>query len=454
MASTISFPHGFIWGTATAAYQIEGAANEGGRGESIWDRFSRSPGNTRNGETGDIACDHYHRWREDVSIMRDLGVNAYRFSIAWPRIFPDGDDRLNPAGLDFYATLVEALLDAGIRPFATLYHWDLPQPLEDAGGWPARPTAYAFADYAAAVADRLGDRIEDWWTINEPWVVATMGYTTGVYAPGRKDVEEGRAAAHHLLLGHGLAAQAIHAVRPDARVGIVTNADAMVPRSAHPADRRAAEEAHGRMSRWYLDPVLLGRYPEDVVAHVRWDQAPVFDGDLEIISTPIDHVGVNYYSRRIVADGTIDDAERPSPIVEADLPRTTKGWEVYPTGLTELLTRYDDDYDLPPVYITESGAAFPDEVADGRIDDRERVEYLARHFAAARDAIDAGVPLSGYFVWSLLDNFEWAEGYSQRFGLVYVDYDTQQRTTKRSGYWFRDFISSGGILPDPLEPAT
>jgi beta-glucosidase len=445
MARTITFPDGFLWGAATAAYQIEGAVHADGRGESIWDRFSHTPAKTLHGDTGDVACDHYHRWREDLGIMRDLGLRAYRFSIAWPRIFPDGDGRLNLAGIDFYARLVEGLLEAGIRPFATLYHWDLPQRLEDEGGWPVRPTAYAFADYAGAVAERLGDRITDWWTVNEPWVTANRGYTDGIHAPGRRDPEEGFAAAHHQLLGHGLATRAIHSARPGAKVGIVVNGDAMVPRSTHMADQRAAEEAHGRMNRWYLDPIFLGRYPEMVEAHLQWDEALVFDGDLDIISTPIDHLGINYYTRQVVADPGFEDLKRPQPIVEADRPRTTKGWEVYPEGLTRLLTRYHTDYDLPTVYITEGGAAFPDELVEGAIADDDRLDYLADHFAAARKAMERGVPLQGYFVWSLLDNFEWADGYSQRFGLVYVDYPTQRRIVKKSGHWYREVIARNGI---------
>jgi beta-glucosidase len=442
MNQASAFPPDFVWGVATAAYQIEGAVSEDGRGESIWDRFSHTPGRTRNGETGEVACDHYHRWREDVAIMKDLGVQGYRFSIAWPRVMPEGTGPVNPAGLDFYDRLVDGLLEAGITPFPTLYHWDLPQALEAAGGWPVRETAYAFAGYAAVVAERLGDRVKDWWTINEPWCIAELGYRSGDHAPGRSHPADAVAASHHVLLAHGLGTQAIRSVAPDARVGIVMIVEAHLPRSSHPADVAASELAHDVNTRWYLDPVLLGEYPESAVAYHGWDRAPVRPGDLDVISTPLDHLGINYYSRKISQAADVDDAQRPSPILEADLPRTTMGWEVYPQGLRDVLVRFNDDYDLPPVYVTESGVAFKDLVVDGTVPDDDRRDYLERHFAAAGEALAAGVPLRGYFVWSLMDNFEWQHGYSQRFGLVRVDYDTQQRTLKDSARWFTSFIQT------------
>ena len=349
ITNDFAFPSGFVWGTATASYQIEGAVHEDGRGESIWDRFSHTPGRTLNGDTGDIACDHYHRFREDVSIMRDLGVGAYRFSIAWPRVIPDGTGAINAAGLDFYDRLVDELLEAGITPFPTLYHWDLPQQLEDHGGWPERPTAFAFADYATVVAERLADRVKDWWTINEPWCVAELGYRSGVHAPGRRNSAEALAAAHHVLLAHGLALQALRAVSSDVRIGLVTNVEEHVPRSAHLADRRAAALSHDLDTRWYLDPLFLGEYPESAVIHHRWDQDQVFDGDLTVISGPVDHHGFNYYMRKVVKDEGIDDIERPQPIVDENLARTTMGWEVYPEGLRNLLIRFNEDYALPPV---------------------------------------------------------------------------------------------------------
>jgi beta-glucosidase len=441
MTSLQSFPDGFAWGVATAAFQIEGAVRDDGRGESIWDRFSHTPGNIHNGDTADVACDHYHRWAEDIALMAELGVTAYRFSVSWPRIIPDGTGRLNSAGLGFYDQLVDGLLEAGISPFPTLYHWDLPQALEDGGGWPTRPTALAFADYAAVVADRLGDRVKDWWTINEPWCVAELGYGLGEHAPGRRDPQAALAAAHHLLLAHGLGVEAIKAAVPDARVGIANHVEARVARSAHPGDLRATELAHAVRNRWFMDPVFLGEYPEAAVGHLGWDQAEVRDGDLEAISAPTDHIGVNYYTRTTVQDDTVEDSARPHPLTEANLPRTTMGWEVYPQGLTDVLTRFNHDYDLPPIYITESGAAFPDQLVDGAVRDEDRIRYLADHFAAAADAITAGVLLHGYFIWSLMDNFEWAHGYSQRFGLVWTDYDTQERIVKDSGRWFASEIA-------------
>jgi beta-glucosidase len=438
------FPPGFLWGAATAAYQIEGAVAEDGRGPSIWDQFAHSPGRTLDGDTGDVACDHYHRWREDIAIMRDLGLQAYRFSIAWPRIMPMGRGRVNQAGLDFYSQLVDELLANDITPFATLYHWDLPVSLEADGGWPFRSTAFAFADYAEVVGRHLGDRIKNWLTINEPWVVAHRGYIEGAHAPGRTSLEDGLAAAHHTLLAHGYAAQALRAANSDAKVGIVINSDIMVPRSEHRLDRLAAEQAHESMNRWFYDPIFLGSYPEDAVRRYDWDMGPVFDGDMIAIRQPLDLLGVNYYTRKIHADPSLDDVERPQPIVEADLPQTTMGWEIYPQGLTDFLIRMDRDYDLPPIYLTENGAAFPDEVVDGAIHDDDRVDYLERHLKALAAAIAAGVDVRGYFVWSLLDNFEWARGYAQRFGIVRVDYNTQERIWKDSAHWYREVIAANG----------
>lgn len=445
--TSFGFPDDFTWGVATAAYQIEGSVDTDGRGESIWDRFSHTAGKTSNGETGDVTCDHYNRWPEDIAIMKDLGVPAYRFSIAWPRILPDGAGAINHAGLDFYDRLVDALLEANIKPFPTLYHWDLPQALEDNGGWPARDTAYAFADYAERVASRLGDRVHDWWTVNEPWCVAELGYRNGEHAPGRANQPAAAAAAHHVLLGHGLALQAVKATSPASRIGIVINADAHMPRSTHPADIAAAELAHDINTRWYLDPVMRGEYPESAVAHHGWDRVEVQDGDMAIISAPMDHLGINYYTRRISHDPTVDDSARPEALLEADLPRTTMGWEVYPAGLRDVLVRFNGEYELPRTYIAESGVAFVDEVVDGAVHDENRRHYLETHFAAAAEARDAGVPLHGYFIWTLMDNFEWQNGYDQRFGLVRIDYETQQRTVKDSGYWFAKVIRDSSMAP-------
>lgn len=436
-----SIPPNFVWGVATASYQIEGAVDEDGRGESIWDRFSHTPGRTRNGETGDVTCDHYRRWPEDLAIMQDLGVTGYRFSIAWPRVIPDGTGAVNGKGLDFYDQLVDGLLAAGITPYPTLYHWDLPQILEDAGGWPNRDTAHAFADYAAVVADRLGDRVVNWWTINEPWCIAELGYRRGIHAPGRSDPDDAAAATHHVLLAHGLAMQAVKAAALDAKVGIVVSVEAHVPRSTHPADRAAADLAYDVNVGWYVDPVLKGAYPEAAIEYHGWDQQPVRDGDLDIISAPLDQLGINYYSRKIAQAAAVDDSERPAPILEADLPRTTMGWEVYPEGLRDVLLRFADGYELPPVYITESGVAFVDEVTDGAVHDEHRRDYLERHFAMAAEAIERGVDLRGYFIWTLMDNFEWQHGYGQRFGLVHVDFETQQRIVKDSAHWFASVIA-------------
>ncbi|MDJ0952578.1 MAG: GH1 family beta-glucosidase [Acidimicrobiia bacterium] len=437
-----TLPDDFVWGVATAAYQIEGAPSANGRGESIWDRFAHTPGKTRNGDTGDAACEHFYRWESDIELMQQLGVQAYRFSIAWPRIFPHGSENPNLAGLGFYDRLVDKLLEAGITPSPTLYHWDLPQALEDDGGWVQRRTAYAFAHYAEVVGERLGDRVQQWWTINEPWCVAELGYFSGDHAPGRRNRKDALAAAHHTLLAHGLGMEALRRSAPAAQIGLVTNVECVVPRSAHPADIEAAELAHQLRNTWYVDPVLKGEYPERASEHYQWDAQPVRPGDMEIISAPMDSLGVNYYSRQVAGDERVDDADRPPPLVNANLPRTTMGWEIYPEGLRDILMRFQQDYELPPVYVTESGVAFADVEQDGAIHDADRRAYLESHFAAAAEAHAAGVDLRGYFVWSLMDNFEWQHGYSQRFGLVWVDYATQERIIKDSGYWFASMVKS------------
>ncbi|MDJ0497095.1 MAG: GH1 family beta-glucosidase [Acidimicrobiia bacterium] len=443
MSIAQSFSDGFVWGAATAAFQIEGALDADGRGESIWDRFSRTPGNIRNGDSAAIACDHYNLWQKDVAIMKEIGLNGYRFSISWPRVFPSGTGKMNPAGLGFYDRLVDALLEAGITPFPTLYHWDLPQGLEDAGGWPRRSTAYAFADYAGAVVEHLGDRVKHWVTINEPWCVVELGYRFGEHAPGRRDASAALDAAHHVMLAHGLGMQAAKAAASGVAVGIAKNVDVKTPRSTHPADIRVAALEDAFRNRWYLDPVFRGEYPHDGVVARNWDQACVLPGDLDAISAPMDFVGFNYYSRTVVQDNSVSDAERPRPLVEADLPRTTMGWEVYPDGLRDLLVRFNGDYQLPPVYVTENGVAFPDQLVDGAVHDENRRVYLEQHFAAAAEAHAAGVPLRGYFIWTLMDNFEWAMGYTPRFGLVWTDFDTQERILKDSARWLGEEISRG-----------
>jgi beta-glucosidase len=424
------FPEGFVWGASTSAFQIEGAVGEDGRGQSIWDRFTHTAGRVRGGDTADVACDHYHRYRQDVTLMAELGLSAYRFSVSWPRVLPEGRGHVNRAGLDFYDRLVDELLARGIAPHATLYHWDLPQPLEDAGGWPARATADAFAAYASAVAGRLGDRVHHIATLNEPWVVADHGYRTGGHAPGRTEPDAALAAAHHLLVAHGLGVQAIRAVAPDAAVGIVLNLGPQHPATGHELDQEAATVAHDQLNRWFLDPIVGRDYPQDGVRAWGWRRDEVLDGDPALIAQPIDFLGVNYYSRGIVRSSVLPPLERAD-----ETERTDIGWEVYPDGLTEALAFAASRTGELPIYVTENGAAYDaDEVDPTR--DPARVAFLRRHLGAALDAIDEGVPLRGYFVWSLLDNFEWAQGYRPRFGIVHVDYDTQERRVRDSGrYW-------------------
>jgi beta-glucosidase len=428
----------FIWGVAASAYQTEGAVHEDGRGESIWDRFAAVPGHVRAGETGELACDFYHRYHEDIELMRVLGIDAFRFSVAWPRVLPVGRGRVNVAGLDFYDRLVDELLGAGIEPFAALFHWDLPQALQDEGGWLARPTAEAFAEYAAVVASRLGDRVTHWATHNEPFCSAWLGHGTGVHAPGGKSPADALAAAHHILLSHGLAVAAIRQQSPDAAVGIILDSWPTHAASDDPADVAAAWAADGVRNRWFFDAILRGEYPTDVLARFEREAPPVQDGDLAIIATPLDFLGVNNYSRTIVRAGsTPEGVEVRAPAA----PLTAMGWEVYPDGLREVLCRLHDDYDPPPMYVTENGAAYADvRTHDGRIHDVERIAYLDAYLGAVKAALEHGVDVRGYFVWSLLDNFEWSEGYSKRFGLVYVDYPTLERVPKDSFEWYRSTI--------------
>jgi len=444
MATT--FPEGFVWGTATASYQIEGAVCEDGRGESIWDRFCHTPGHIAGGDTGDVADDHYHRWQEDLRIMKELGLGAYRFSIAWPRVIPDGTGAVNPAGLDFYERLVDGLLAAGIEPYVTLYHWDLPQALQEKGGWPNRDSASWFADYAAVVSARLGDRVHHWITHNEPFVAAFEGYGNGEHAPGICDPKAALQAAHHLLLSHGLAVPVLRQNGDEGtQVGITLNLTWVDPASERPADVEAARRYDGALNRFFLDPLFKGAYPADLLAYAR-DMAPhVEPGDLLQISTPIDFLGVNYYSRAIIADDPKGGPLAARQVVPAYAELTEMGWEVYPEGLYKLLRRVHDDYRPHALYITENGCALADRVVDGRVHDERRIAYLREHLLQARRAIDEGVPLRGYFVWSLLDNFEWAFGYSKRFGLVYVDYATQARILKDSARWYQQVAAANAV---------
>ncbi|WP_309111608.1 GH1 family beta-glucosidase [Saccharothrix sp.] len=443
------FPSGFRWGVATSSYQIEGGVAEDGRGRSIWDAFCEVPGAVAGGDTGAVACDHYHRWPQDVDLLGGLGVDAYRFSVAWPRVQPTGAGRVEQRGLDFYRRLCEALLERGIEPFLTLYHWDLPQALEERGGWRSRDTALRFAEYAVVVHDALGDLVRKWTTFNEPYVSSIVGYGEGRHAPGAREGHGALAAAHHLLLAHGLAVQAMRGVDGH-EFGIVLNQSPSVPVSSSERDVAAAKRHDLLLRRQFTDPLFGGRYPADFgevfdgVTDLSFRQ----DGDLEVIGVPLDYVGINYYYRQHVADAPHRD---PDPATRTaidigidttrlpDVPRTAMNWPVEPFGLTETLVGLRNRYPtLPPVYLTENGCAYPD-----RLDlaDQERIDYLREHLAAAREAMAAGVDLRGYFVWSFLDNFEWAHGYKYRFGLVHVDYETQVRTPRASYHWYRDLVA-------------
>jgi beta-glucosidase len=449
---TRRFPSKFLWGTATASYQIEGAVAEDGRAPSIWDTFSHSAGRVALDDTGDVACDHYHRWREDLDLLADLGVRAYRFSVAWPRVVPDGTGPVNTAGLDFYDRLVDGILERGIDPVVTLYHWDLPQALEDRGGWAVRPTVDAFGAYVEAVADRLGDRVPMWVTINEPWVAAMLGYVLGTHAPGRRSARDGLLAGHHLLLAHANAVQVLRRTGGD--IGITLNVTDVVPASDQPGDAAAARLADQQVNRWFLDPLLLGRYPEEMAAaYGPLAEGIVREGDLDAIRAPIDFLGINYYFRtHVAAAEPVPDADDPlallpyRAVVPDGLPVTAMGWPVEPNGLRDILLRLAREYPRMPIHVTENGSAWDDRVEpDGAVDDVERAAYLETHLAAVHEAMAGGADVRGYFAWSLLDNFEWAEGYGKRFGLVRVDYDTLTRTPKASFRRYAEIVASNGL---------
>ncbi|MFJ4467811.1 GH1 family beta-glucosidase [Streptomyces sp. NPDC089424] len=463
--TALTFPPSFTWGTATAAYQIEGAAALDGRTPSIWDTFARTPGRVRNGDTGDIATDHYHRWREDVAIMADLGVGAYRFSLAWPRIQPTGRGPSVQKGLDFYRRLTDALLEKNIQPVATLYHWDLPQDLEDAGGWPERATAERFAAYAALAADALGDRVRTWITLNEPWCSAFLGYASGVHAPGRTDPVAALRAAHHLNLAHGKAVEALRASLPSlAQVAVTLNIHHVRPLSQDAEDVDAARRIDALANRVFTGPMLKGAYPEDLLRDTSrlTDWSFVKDGDLREICQPLDFLGVNYYTPTVVSGGSAESSHGSdghgrsdhSPWPAADdvvfhMPpgsTTAMGWAVDPTGLHDLLLGIQREFPRLPLMITENGAAFDDYVdPSGEVNDPDRIDYLRGHLAAVHRAMEAGVDVRGYFLWSLLDNFEWGYGYSKRFGAVYVDYPTGRRIPKASARWYGDVARSGVV---------
>jgi beta-glucosidase len=477
----VEFPADFLWGAATAAFQIEGGGAEDGRQDSIWDVFCRIPGAVVNGDDGMVACDHYHRYPQDVALLKSLHLDSYRFSTSWARVVPDGRT-VNRAGLDFYSRLVDELLEADILPWLTLYHWDLPQALEERGGWPNRDTAYRFADYAVTMHEALGDRVGVWTTFNEPWCSAFLGYTSGAHAPGKKSPELGLAAAHHLLLAHGLGVNALRERAPEATLGLTLNftvSDPVDP--TNPADVDVARRDDAMFNRIFLDPVFRGAYPQDILddtAHLGFADV-IQDGDLEIISTPIDVLGVNYYNggavsatppaqspqgtacpdgERVAAtDGPVWETRSPNPVPEGiyphsrGLPTTDMGWEVQPEGLTRLLLRLQEDYSGPrgtALYVTENGAAYPDVVQDdGSVDDQDRLAFVDSHLRAVKDALDGGADVRGYFAWSLMDNFEWALGYSKRFGLTRVDYATQERTVKASGRWYAAVARDNAVPP-------
>ncbi|WP_310388614.1 GH1 family beta-glucosidase [Roseateles sp.] len=440
------FPADFRWGCSTSSYQIEGAINEDGRGESIWDRFCSQPGRIRDASSGAVACDHYHRWPEDLDLARSLGVNAYRFSIAWPRILPQGRGALNEQGLDFYSRLVDGMLERGLQPWATLYHWDLPQVLQEQGGWANRATVDAFLEYTEAVTRRLGDRVKHWITHNEPFCTAFLGNHEGNHAPGLTDHKTALLVCHHLLLSHGRAVPLIRRQVADAKVGITLSLHPISPASDSTEDAAAALRHDGLRNRWFLDPLQGRGYPADILALLGDDAPVLLSSDLHDIATPTDFLGVNYYFPERVENapglGPIATRVVETPEVE----RTAFGWEVDPEGMVTLLTRIQADYAPACVYLTENGSTYDDELLpDGSINDEQRRSYLERHLAATARAIAAGVPVKGYFAWSLLDNFEWAEGYVRRFGLSYVDFQTQQRTLKASGHWYANFLQAGEI---------
>ncbi|MBC7997787.1 MAG: beta-glucosidase [Leptolyngbya sp.] len=437
--SPLVFPRGFVWGAATAAYQVEGAAKADGRGESIWDRFSHTEGKTLNGDTGDIACDHYHRFADDVALMKDMGLDAYRFSISWPRIIPNGRGAINWLGLDYYDRLVDALLSVGIQPYATLYHWDLPQSLQHIGGWTNRDVTGYFADYAAVMAKRLGDRVKNWMTINEPWVVAVLGNLTGEHAPGLRDKSTAIKVGHHLLVGHAKAMEAIKSCTPDAKVGITLSLSPVEAETEHEDDQRIAEHRYQLSAGLFLNPLFTGAYPTECYKEFGDAISVIQPGDMALIAKRMDFLGVQYYFR--VVTGRRGDVNKVNGSKYTEM-----GWEVCPSALERLLVRMNDDFDLPPIFITENGAAFDDKVSDdGFVHDPERIEYFQEHLHAVFRAMKQHVHVKGYFAWSFLDNFEWQHGYSKRFGLVHVDYSTQKRIMKDSGKWYSRVARRGEL---------
>ena len=436
MDSHRTFPDDFVWGVATSAFQIEGAKTADGKGLSIWDTFCEQPGVIADASNGDQACEHYARWESDLDLIAGLGVDAYRFSVSWPRVQPTGSGAWNEAGLAFYERLVDGMLKRGIAPYLTLNHWDLPQALQDQGGWANRDTVHRFVEYAEGIFARLGDRVASIATHNEPWVVAQLGHETGIFAPGIKSRKVAAQVSHHLLLSHGLAMQSLRAKGCKASLGIVLNLSPMESASNSAADLAKTRLEDGRLVRWYMDPLFKGSYPQDVIDDLGADAPQIEPGDLDVICKPMDFLGVNYYSRTVVS------ADKPWDVKTGGLEITEMNWEVFPEGLTTLLVRLHQDYPVPPLFVTENGGAFKDQWVDGQVHDADRTAYIRKHIAAVADAMAQGVHMGGYMVWSLLDNFEWASGYAKRFGIVHVDYATQKRTLKDSATWYRGFLQT------------
>ncbi|PRX35600.1 broad-specificity cellobiase [Orenia metallireducens] len=446
--SKLYFPEDFVWGAATASYQIEGAYQKDGKGESIWDKFSHTSGKVLNGDTGDIACDHYHRYKEDVQLMKKLGLNSYRFSTSWPRILPQGTGKVNQKGLDFYKRLVDELLEAGIEPAITLYHWDLPQALQDKGGWGNRDTINYFVEYSQIMFEHFGNLVSRWITHNEPWVVAFLGNSTGEHAPGFKDHKLALQVAHNLLVSHCLAARGFRELGLEGEIGITLNLNSVYPLTDSKEDQQAAELVNDYNNDWFLDPLFKGKYPDKLAQIYReeYGELDIKAGDMEIIQEPTDFLGINYYSRALVKHNS------EAGLLQAEYMRTEESgytamdWEIYPKGLYDLLMNLYQNHTKLDLYITENGAAFDDQVAaDGKVYDQRRKDYLKAHFIKAHQAIEAGVPLKGYYVWSLMDNFEWAFGYDRRFGIIHVNYDTCERTLKESAHWYKEVITNNGV---------
>ncbi|OGS36008.1 MAG: beta-glucosidase [Elusimicrobia bacterium RIFOXYB2_FULL_49_7] len=442
----MTFPNGFIWGAAAASYQIEGAASEDGRGETIWDRFAHTPGKVKNGHTGDIACDHYHRYKEDVAIMKQIGLSAYRLSMAWSRLFPSGRGSLNRKGVDFYNKLVDTLLENGITPYITLFHWDLPQALQEQGGFGSRDIAYYFRDYAAEAVRHLGDRVKHWMTLNEPGIYVSNAHMLGVHAPGIRDLKTAMSVSHTLLLGHGEAVAAMRKERADLKIGIALSASMRDPATAKSEDIEAAARCFDFEDRWYFDALYRGQYPERILREYAAFLPDIREGDMQIIRAPMNWLGINNYSRAVVAHDETERFLKAKGTKPAGASFTDFNWEIYPEGIYRILKWASEEFDYPDIYITENGAAFnegPD--ASGRVPDERRIRFLQAYLQAAGRAITEGVKLKGYFLWSIMDNFEWAEGFGQRFGIVHVDYATQKRTLKDSAYWYGKLIRSNSV---------